>query len=152
MRYAEGTSVPIERTKGEMERVLGRYGAEEFACFTSAKEGVAAVGFVVRGRAVRMRLKLPSPDIFAKTDRGRARTLEASRRDWEAACRQSWRCLLLVVRAKLEAIDSGIATFEDEFLAYFVMPGGGTLGDRVRPQLDAMRGGASLMLGMDGKP
>ena len=55
---------------------------------------------------------------------------------WEQAQRSRWRALLLVIKAKLEAIDAGIATFEDEFLAYTMLPGGETVGEWIAPQLD----------------
>ena len=38
---------------------------------------------------------------------------------WEQACRQRWRALALVIKAKLEAIDAEISTFEEEFLPFF---------------------------------
>ena len=41
------------------------------------------------------------------------------------ACRQRWRALLLIIRAKLEAVESGITTLESEFLANIVLPDGG---------------------------
>ncbi|HEV8474571.1 MAG TPA: hypothetical protein VGR82_17470, partial [Methylomirabilota bacterium] len=36
--------------------------------------------------------------------------------------RQRWRALLLVVKAKLEAVRAGIAVFEQEFLGFIVVP------------------------------
>jgi hypothetical protein len=146
--YAHGSSVPVDRSRSEIERTLTRYGAEKFGYFTS-KDG-AAIAFQVRGRAVRMRLALPDPDGFLRTDRGKARTTEAARREYEAELRRRWRCLALVVKAKLEAIETGIATFEDEWLAYFVLADGRTVGEQLAPQLDDARSrGAPLMLGMD---
>jgi hypothetical protein len=67
---------------------------------------------------------------------------------WEQACRQRWRALNLVVKAKLEAVESGIATFEDEFLAYTMLPGGATVGQWLTPQLDEVyrRGDLSSVL------
>jgi hypothetical protein len=46
-----------------------------------------------------------------------------------------WRCLALVIKAKLEAVESGITTFEDEFLAHIMMPDGQTVGQHVRPNI-----------------
>jgi hypothetical protein len=40
------------------------------------------------------------------------------------------------VKAKLEAVESGITTFEAEFLAHFGVPGGGTFGEWAIPQLE----------------
>jgi hypothetical protein len=55
---------------------------------------------------------------------------------WEQACRQRWRALALVVKAKLEAVECGISTFEEEFLAWMMLPDGSTVGDRMLPQLE----------------
>jgi hypothetical protein len=40
-----------------------------------------------------------------------------------------------VVKAKFEAVESGISAFEEEFLANVVVPGGKTVGQTVIPQL-----------------
>ena len=45
------------------------------------------------------------------------------------------RALALAVKAKLEAVEAGIAEFEDEFLAYVVLPSGETVGDTARPAI-----------------
>ena len=41
--------------------------------------------------------------------------------------------LALVVKAKLEAVQSGIVGFEDEFMAHIVMPDGKTVAEHARP-------------------
>lgn len=140
-RYAQKTTVPVERSRNEIEATLARYGAQQFMYGWDA--GGALIAFVVepspgQKRQVRFHLPLPSRDEkrFTHHSRGR-RTPEAAEREWEQACRQRWRSLLLVVKAKLEAVESGIATFEDEFLAYIMLPDGRTVGGWVTPQLDA---------------
>jgi hypothetical protein len=45
--------------------------------------------------------------------------------------------LALVIKAKLEAVDSGITTFEDEFLAHIVMPDGQTVASHIKPGIAA---------------
>jgi hypothetical protein len=47
----------------------------------------------------------------------------------QKAQRQKWRALLLCIKAKLEAVESKIETFEEAFLAHVVMPDGKTVGD-----------------------
>lgn len=133
--------MPVERSRAEIENVLARYGAQQFM-YGWNPEG-AVIAFVVRTesgqqRQVRFHLPLPSRDErrFTHHSRGR-RTADAAEREWEQACRQRWRALLLVVKAKLEAVASGIASFEDEFLSYIMLPDGGTVGAWVGPQLEA---------------
>lgn len=54
---------------------------------------------------------------------------------WQQACRQRWRALALCIKAKLEAVECGIVSFEQEFLAHFQMPDGRTIGDHIIHQL-----------------
>jgi hypothetical protein len=47
------------------------------------------------------------------------------------------RALLLVLKAKLEAVASGVSIFDDEFLANIVMPDGKLVATHIRPRLAA---------------
>jgi hypothetical protein len=143
MRYASETTVSVARSKAEIEELLSRYGAGQFVSgWETTKQNVRAViGFAVEGRQVRFELPLPakSSEEFAKTPAGRKRRNPADQeKAWEQACRQRWRALALVVKAKLEAVETGITTFEQEFLAHIVIPGSGkTVGEWIAPQIDA---------------
>jgi hypothetical protein len=87
---------------------------------------------------VRFELPLPSRDERRFTHHSRGlRTATQAEALWEQACRQRWRALALVIKAKLEAIETGIASFEDEFLAYTMLPSGETVGAWLAPQMDA---------------
>ena len=135
-KFAENTSVPVERSRAEIERLIIRYGATSTA-FMSAP-GRAMILFEAKAR--RVVFELPLPDInekrFQRDGRGSLRT-PAKRHDaWEQACRQRWRALALVIKAKLEAVESEITTFEDEFLAHIMMPDGQTVGAHVKPKIE----------------
>lgn len=134
--YGATTSVSVEASKAEIERTLQRYGATSFMQGWDAHR--AAIGFVIAGRQIRFVLDLPSPTErrFTHHSRG-ARTPDQARKEWEQACRQRWRALALVIKAKLEAVESGITTVEDEFLAHTVLPDGSTAGAWMRPQIAA---------------
>lgn len=117
MTYASNTTVPVEKTRAEIERVLTRSGATQFA--SGWDEKGAHVGFRMHDRFVRFYLPLPARDErrFTVERYGRKRTPEAALRLWEQACRARWRALLLSVKAKLESVASGIESFEQAFLA-----------------------------------
>jgi hypothetical protein len=137
-RYAQNTSVPVERSRNEIESTLLRYGASQFM-YGWGGQG-AMIAFVITTpqgqRQVRFELPLPSRDERRFTHHSRGpRTATEAERMWEQACRQRWRALLLVV--KLEAVESGIATFENEFLAYIMLPDGSTVSQLLGPQLQA---------------
>jgi len=116
-RYAVDTRVPITRRRDEIERVLERYGASAFGYIRDGDD--QAVMFEVptkQGlRRIRMRVSL------------------AGLTDQEA--RQRWAALALVIKAKVEAIASGLTSFEEEFLAHVMLPDGSTVGEQVRPRL-----------------
>ena len=142
--YANKTDVNSERSRAEIERTLRRYGAHAFMYGTRAQ--LAAVQFEVKGRRILFRLELPDPadHIFHYSSTGRVkRTPSAAHEAWEQACRQRWRALALIIKAKLEAVEAGISSFELEFLPYTVLPNGTTVGDWVLPQIErALESGA----------
>jgi hypothetical protein len=135
-RYAENTSVSSEASRGEIERTLQRYGATEFAY--GWKESAAMVGFTMRGRQIKFVLTMPDPksrEFTHTAARDWPREPAAAHAEWEKACRQRWRALALVVKAKLEAVEAGITTFEDEFLAATMLPNGSTVGEWAASQV-----------------
>lgn len=138
MTYAADTTVPVGRTRDEIERTLTRYGAEQFAYGWDRER--AMVSFRAHQRLVRFVLTMPDPTdrAFTLTPSGKQRRdPEAARREWEKACRQRWRALALVIKAKLEAIEAGISEFEREFLANIVLPDQTTVGEWMAPQIEA---------------
>jgi hypothetical protein len=143
-RYAADTSVPVERSRADVERILRRYGASSFAYGWEGSRSV--IQFDYSGRRMRIVMSMPDPSSaeFQKTPAGQRRSPSAAQVAWEKACRQRWRAFVLVIKAKLEAVESGITTVEDEFLAWTVLPDGRTFGEWARPQLDAAYSGGSM--------
>lgn len=134
-RYAADTSVSVESSRMEIERILKRYKADAFAY--STERSAAMIGFRLSGRYVRFQITLPDPNQHEFTHHSRGlRTADAAEKAWEQACRQVWRALALVIKAKLEAVAAGITTVEDEFLAHTVLPDGSTFGDWAKPQIE----------------
>lgn len=141
-QYAANTEVSSGKSRDEIESTLARYGADQF--MYGWQDEAAVVGFRMHALHVRFILPLPSKSarVFTHHSRG-ARDPGAAGKAWEQAVRQRWRALALVIKAKLEAVESGIAIFEDEFLANIMLPDGSTAGDFMRPQVaEAYRIGA----------
>ena len=132
-KYAANTSVSSELSRIEIEKTLIRYGADNFAYAISA--GKALIGFTMYERQIKFILPLPDKDEFRLTPTGRERSENSLYEAWEQACRQRWRALNLVIKAKLEAVECGISVFEDEFMANIVLPGGQTVSDFMKPQI-----------------
>ena len=135
--YAANTEVSTERSKAEIERLLARYGADQF--ISGWQESEAVIGFRANGKMIRFNLPLPRKDEkrFVLSHGGRrTRASDQILKVWDQTCRQSWRALALVIKAKLEAVESEITSFETEFMAHIVMPDGRTVGDHVRPNIE----------------
>jgi hypothetical protein len=134
-RYAADTSVSPEKSRNEIEQTLRRYGATSFAY---GWEGTnAMIAFEANDRRIRFVLPLPSQTDkrFTQSPTGRKRSVPQSMAAWDQACRSSWRALALVIKAKLEAVEVGIVSFEDEFAANILLPNGMSVGDWLRPQI-----------------
>jgi hypothetical protein len=116
-RFAANTSVPVERTRQEIEAVLQRYGASAFGFMTSGNRSIIA--FEAKGRKIKISMTVASE---ADDKSGKQR-------------RQKWRALLLVIKAKLESVDSGIETLEEAFYANIVLPDGQTIYEATRQRV-----------------
>lgn len=138
MRYAQHTEVSSENSKAEIERMLTRYGATSFAA--GWQENQAVIQFVMHQKRVKFLLPLPdrkSKEFTHTPGRGNPRSESDAYKAWEQATRQRWRALALVVKAKLEAVETQITSFEDEFMAHIVMPDGKTVSEHALPMIQA---------------
>lgn len=134
-RYAAGTDVPVDRSKAELERLLVRYGATSFAYAWESRQ--IMIGFRMGKLMYRVRLPMPPVDSkqFTHTPTGKERSTNDAVKEFQREERRRWRALILVIKAKLEAVDSGVTTFEDEFLSSVILPNGQTVIDHLGPQL-----------------
>lgn len=134
-RYASRTGVSTDKSQAEIQKILRRYEATGFAL--AWQGGKAVILFEMKKRQIKFVLPLPDKEDYAVSDAGRPRSHEAHEKAYELASRQRWRALALSMKAKLETVESGIAVFEEEFLAYMVIPGSGkTYGEMAVPQID----------------
>lgn len=139
-KFADGTEVPVERSRAELEALLQRHKATATAVFTSRDQ--AAVCFEMHERRVMFRLRLPDPasQEFTHGRINQTKALHrlsdaAAQKRWEGACRRKWRALVLAIKAKLVSVEEGIETFEEAFMAHVVMPDGSTVADNVAPRI-----------------
>lgn len=114
MAYAERTKTPVGQTRAEIERLLK--GAKAVRIVTMDEPHELVVMFMLADRLI----KITVPFAKAVDDQTR---------------RARWRALLLTIKAKREAVESGIETVEDAFLAHVVMPDGQTMGEWAKPSL-----------------
>ena len=137
-KYAENTTVSSGQSRNEIEKTLARYGASGF--MYGWQDNRAVIAFTMQGKQVKFILDMPNQndrDFTHTPTRGTLRTAEQQAAEYEKAVRQRWRALALVIKAKLEAVESGITIFESEFLAHIVLPNGQTTGDYILPQIES---------------
>lgn len=133
-KYAQGTEVSPMRTRGEIEHLLTQHGATGFGY---AQEGdKAMIVFRMHSRHIRMVLTYPSLESFTYTQGGRWRDLPQRKNAHGAEVRRLWRELLLLLKAKLVAIQSNITSFEKEFLGDTLLPDGKVVFEWLQPQLE----------------
>lgn len=147
--YAEDTTVPAARSVAEIIDLLRKAGAAAVVQGWDDKRNLAALEFDLGQRRIRFVLPLPSrsEDRFrfgTGAARYQARTPESGDRLHEQAVRQRWRALLLIIKAKLAAIEAGIVTVEDEFLAQTVLPDGRTVSEYAQPAITEAYASGSL--------
>ena len=134
--YAANTTVDAGKSRADIERTLTRFGADSFAY---GWQGTSAmVGFTAYGRQIRFVLPMPdrtAPE-FTRTPTGRSRSATEAEKAYEQAVRQKWRALLLIIKAKLEAVESQIVTFEEEFAVHTVLPDGRTVSEHLMPAIE----------------
>lgn len=133
-RYAAETEVPIERSKRQIEVLLQEHGAEAYHAGWDSERDVIEFGW--EGKQIRFVLRRPMKKDFEVSERGYLRSARQQQQALEQADRSRWRALYLVVRAKIEAVEAGIAIFEEEFMAFIVLPGvNKTVGEILLPRI-----------------
>ena len=136
MAYAERTDVTATRSKGEIDQMLRRAGADNILLGDGSENFFVA--FEMNDRRLVFRVPTPRRDQFLLTETGKTRTASAIDNAVAQAHRQRWRALVLCIKAKLECVESEIETFDEAFLAHIVVPGAGgatTVGDHVLSDL-----------------
>lgn len=125
-RFASDTVVSVERSRGEIEKILARFGADQFGYASSVN--LAQIMFRARGRMIRFELPLTWDNA-----RGKVTRLD---REFAQLERSAWRALVLSIKAKVVAVESGIVSFEVEFMPQTVMPDGRTVAQHALPAIE----------------
>lgn len=136
-RYAEGTTVPVEKTRAEIESLLKKHGASAF--FSASNAETSMVGFRLANRMFRLEIRVAKPEQMPKSNRYvSSAQISALRQRWaDDENKRRWRAQLLLIKAKLEMIATGETSIEREFLADMLTPNGQTVGQQALPALAA---------------
>lgn len=124
----ENTKVPIEGSQAQIRRMLIDYGADGFGFEEERIDGrvLATIRFRAGQHAYRMRvpLKLPSESaLAAKARRATRRSYDEIREEaLEQEGRRVWRVIAWNLKARLVAVEEGLETIEEAFLAHLLDP------------------------------
>lgn len=142
--YAKQTEVSVSKSKTEIDQVLRRYGIRE--CGIMGTETQAAIIFSIGGKRVQVIVHLPDRRSrkITHTEAGYSRNAAAQKKAFEQAEKQTWRALVLYIKAGLEAVEAGIRTVEEVFFYDILTPNGQTIGQMLQPELDQVLAGNPL--------
>jgi hypothetical protein len=129
----ESTSVPVDRSQGQIRKLLNEAGASRLA-FSEERDDDgrrwAAVAFVIGVHGVRLRVPLKPVDereVRVKLRRARTKTEHQIRDElYEQEERRIWRVLAWNLKARMVAVTEEVETFEEAFLAHLLDPRTGT--------------------------
>lgn len=154
----ETTDVAVEKSQGEIRKLLFAHGAANFSFGEGLVDGVswAIVEFVHHDQRVRIRVphKVINQRLLAdKIRRAQSRTPDQIKRDLvEQEARRIWRVLFHGLKARLVSVEESVETFEEAFLAHLVDPASDrTLWEQAQGLIEsgALKvGGAGMSLGL----
>jgi hypothetical protein len=112
-QYAQDTKVSPMQSLMQIQAALKKAGASQFMIISDDDHGYEGVAFKRAGISYHMKVGVPD-------EKRRAALLRA---------------LLLIVKAKIVAVDSGVRTFEEEFLNDILMADNRTMGQHATEDL-----------------
>jgi len=147
--YAENTTVPISRSREELERTLERFGATAQAWMRDDETQLVTLAFKRSGRGYRFVVRLPQwqDEHYLYTPTHQRRTELKAREAADQEARRRFRSLANFVKALMDAADTGIISAEDALLPYLLLPNGETVADSVGRWLPSLEAGETFNIG-----
>lgn len=131
MAFAETTKVPLEQSIAEIIGMVRKVGADQIGQFQDRDRFV--IFFTLGDRQMKFTVPLVM-EYTGPARSGNGRVID--QKAWiEQRNRQKGRALMLVIKAKLESVESGVETFEQAFLANIMTVGGQTVYERIKEPL-----------------
>jgi hypothetical protein len=134
MSYAAKTTISFDRSIGEIIGMVRAKGAAQIAQMDNGDMFILA--FSMNERQIRFTIPLPTIAEMPQRD-GRNSPIPNARKAEmvEQARRQKGRALMLVIKAKLESIESKVETMEQAFLANVVLADNRTVYESAQSQI-----------------
>jgi len=154
-RFAEGTEVPIHRSKAQIDEILYAQGCESIR-WTQDRDGSVTLEFVWRREAAelycaRFKVRAATDEEIRVECRQKRSGSFLHERYQRLSERRGWRelrVLHLWLKACFESVGGGIVEPEQVFLPWIVTASGQTVSEELVPRLPELvaRGGIGLLL------
>lgn len=138
-RPYEDTGVPASQSQEQIRELLRRQGAEGVQFSEDWGRGRVGFSFVTlrKGLDGAKRSVAVHMDVALSADAREWIRLKGDDRRRPQRVRQVWRAMFYYLKSQLEAVEFGLRSFEDAFLADIVTADGRVIGDHIREALDA---------------
>lgn len=158
--YAKTTSVPIARSRAQIDELLQRWNCDAIRWTDDFRRGVVLLEFTWErledgeplAYLARFELRLPTDDALRLEARdGRSGAFSQAKMDKLRAGRgrQEHRILLLWLTAAFNAVDAGLVDAATLFLPFLVGRDGQTVAEAALPRMrNLLRGAAASALGL----
>ncbi len=115
MAYGDYTKISVDKSVTDIVALCKKAGANRIA--QAEESDYIAIQFFLNDRMLRFKVTFPD-------------------KSPEQRRKQRARALLLVIKAKLESVESGVETFDEAFLSNVVTPDGATVAEWLIPQIE----------------
>lgn len=141
-RFAEGTVVPISKTRGELDKLLREWGAGGVQWGDDFVTGEVTLRFVWKEYVARFNVKTETRESI----RQRTNTDIQMEKALAARGKHEHRLLLLWIKGALNACEAGIIQPEAIFLPFLEDKNGDTVAEKALPKLAMLTAGSALKL------
>jgi hypothetical protein len=145
MAYAADTTVPVGRSREEIEEMLRRLGSDQVGCVTEAKKAVVFFRF----QNLNFRFTVPLPALEDRAVKvfpsGKTRPPGQLQAVMEQLTRSRWRALNLTIKAMLVGVEAGILEFGQIFSPYIIWGDGRTTYENLLPILSQAASGQQTL-------
>jgi len=144
--FAEDTSVPVSRTRGDIDSLLRKWGCKGIQWTDQFEDGLVILRFAWlfkdNSYMARFVLKLPTEaELRERAIDGRSYNKVSPNklaRLQEQQGQQEHRVLLLWLKAAFNAVEAGIVKAEEIFLPFIEGKNGQTVGEAILPRLNML--------------
>jgi hypothetical protein len=138
-RYASGSIVSEGRSKEEIEKLLVRFGADQFMSGWDKEHSRVMIGFRFDGRAYRIQIAMLDRDdeTITHTPTGYERAKGTADKEFSKETRRRWRVLAAYIKALVVGVEENVLRWEEALLPYAILETGQTVAEVMLPRMDA---------------